>query len=515
MTAVKAICGESAKVVVVGAGAMGGGIAQVALGAGCRVDIYDARRESAGYAVQRLRETLAKLVGKGRILQGDADAMWARVSAIDSLDHCDEADLVIEAVVERLYVKREVFVELESVVRTDCILATNTSSISVTAIGAALKHPGRLVGMHFFNPAPLMGLVEIIAGMETQSSVLDTIVETARAWGKSPVRAKSTPGFIVNRCARPFYAEALRVLGEGGGDCATLDALMRDSGGFRMGPFELMDMIGHDVNFAVTRSVFDAFYGDPRFLPSLIQQELVEAGFLGRKSGRGFYDYSLDAKLREPNILPIEQTDALPALHGESTLTNALRDRFEARSVAYSMATRVKADDRVLQVNDAILYPSDGRTATQRASESGIDNTVLLDLALDYQTCTLIALARADQCSEMAWNDVVGTLQAAGYGICKLDDVPGMLVLRTVSMLANEAADAVNQGVCSAVDADVAMCTGVNYPRGPLTWADEIGVHRVFTTLLNLARSYGEGRYRVSPLIRRHAYSGVALRGDA
>ena len=282
---------QQAIIAVVGTGAMGAGIAQVAAAAGHPVKLLDNRPGAAEKAVAGIRAQFAKMAEKGKLTAAAAQAAGERLIPVSSLADLADAALVTEAIVENLEAKQTLFSDLEAIVGADCIFGTNTSSISVTAIGAALQRPERLAGLHFFNPAPLMALVEIVSGLATDKAVADTLFATASAWGKTPVHAKSTPGFIVNRVARPYYAEALRLAQEGAADYATIDACCREAGGFRMGPFELMDMIGHDVNFAVTNSVWRAFYNDQRFLPSLIQQELVDAGFIGRKSGRGFYDY--------------------------------------------------------------------------------------------------------------------------------------------------------------------------------------------------------------------------------
>jgi 3-hydroxybutyryl-CoA dehydrogenase len=442
------------------------------------------------------------------------------LQAAASLAELGDAGLVIEAIVEDLDVKRKVFAELEEIVAEDCIFASNTSSISITSIGACLRLPQRLVGMHFFNPVPLMALVEVISGLASDSAVADRVYDTAAAWGKNPVHTKSTPGFIVNRVARPYYAEALRILGEQAATPATIDAIMRESGGFKMGPFELMDLIGHDVNFAVTQSVFHAFFTDPRFTPSLIQQELVNAGFLGRKSGRGFYCYGADA------VRPAPQTEAVigsnPGDHSEhsnnnngnrdvkiyggNALSAALKARFNAAGIVHE--TALAKDDVLLRSGSARLYLTDGRSATERARDNDHDDTVLLDLTLDLTQASRVALARADQCSDAAYQAIVALLQAAGMAVSLLADVPGMAVMRTVAMLANEAADTVNQGVCSVADADLAMQKGVNYPCGPLAWADIIGLPYLTKVLSHLAASYGEDRYRVSPLIRRKNANG-------
>jgi 3-hydroxybutyryl-CoA dehydrogenase len=480
---------KNSVVAVIGSGAMGAGIAQVAAVAGHTVRLYDTRPDAVAQAIAGIAKAFARLVEKGRMGAAEADLARERLHAMRALDEAKDAALVVEAVVEDLDVKRVLFSELEDVVGPDCILATNTSSISVTAIGATLKRPERLVGMHFFNPVPLMALVEVISGVATDKAVADTVYATAAAWGKNPVHAKSTPGFIVNRVARPYYAEALRLLLERAADPATIDAVMRDCGGFRMGPFELMDLIGHDVNYSVTQSVFNAYYGDPRFAPSVVQQELVNAGFLGRKTGRGFYRYGDDAAMPQAQAEAAQPCPAQMTLGGADPLTAALKARLRDAGIATEGA--------------ATIFLTDGRSATQRAADEGRPDTILFDLLLDPAQATRIALARADQCSDAAWQAAVGLFQKAGFTVTRLDDVPGMAVMRTVAMLANEALDAVNQGVCSAAAVDIAMQKGVNYPRGPLAWADAVGLRHVFTVLANLGAAYGEDRYRVSPLLRR------------
>jgi 3-hydroxybutyryl-CoA dehydrogenase len=498
-------------VAVIGSGAMGSGIAQIAAASGHEVRLFDTRPEAAAKAVLEIGKVYGKLVEKGRMGAAEADLARERLRTVDSLDGVAGAAMVIEAIVENLEAKRKLFLELEAIVGDGCILATNTSSISVTAIAAPLLRPERLVGMHFFNPVPLMALVEVVEGLATDKGVADTVFATAQAWGKDPVHAKSTPGFIVNRVARPYYAEALRLLQEGAADAATLDAVMRDCGGFRMGPFELMDLIGHDVNFSVTQSVHAAYYGDPRFTPSVVQQELVNAGFLGRKTGRGFYRYGEGAA--KP-VVQAEAAQARPHAVGISVareVTTSVLSPMEARFAAagFTVTHREplhgaeKHEAPAFHTNGAAIFLTDGRSATERAAANNHPNTVVYDLLFDHARATRIALARADQCSDEAYHAAVGLFQAAGFAVTRLDDVPGMAVMRTVAMLANEAADAVNQGVCSARAVDTAMQKGVNYPRGPLAWADSVGIAHVVTTLANLGATYGEDRYRVSPLLRR------------
>lgn len=490
---------------------MGAGIAQVAAVAGHRVQLLDNRSGAADTAIQNIRAQITKMADKGKLSPERATQASANLVAAQQLSDLAGASLIIEAIVENLQAKQNLYAELEDIVGDDCIFGTNTSSISVTAIGAVLKHPQRLAGLHFFNPAPVMALVEIVSGLATDPAVAATLFATATAWGKTAVHAKSTPGFIVNRVARPYYGEALRLLTEGAADCATIDAVMREAGGFRMGPFELMDMIGHDVNYAVTCSVWNAFYNDPRFLPSLLQKELLDAGFLGKKSGRGFFDY------REGAGKPVPQTEGLRAvptgitLCGDSAAAHALAARLTEAAIPFDTAP--STDGRIAQVNGAVLFVTDGRSATQRAADTGLTNVVLVDLALDYRTANRLALTAAAQCADTAADAAIGLLQAAGLQVSRLADVPGLAVMRTVAMLANEAADAVYQGVCSASSADAAMRLGVNYPKGPLAWADAVGLSTVHTVLTHLGNSYGEDRYRLSPLLQRHVFAGKTIHG--
>jgi 3-hydroxybutyryl-CoA dehydrogenase len=428
----------------------------------------------------------------------------ARIEAAASIEVLAPCGLVVEAIVEKLEVKGALLKRVEAVLAEDAILASNTSSISITAIGAHLARPQRLVGMHFFNPAQVLPLVEVVSGKSTDPAVAKIIFDTAVAWNKVPVFCTSTPGFIVNRVARPFYGEALRLLSEGAATPGAIDAILRECGGFRMGAFELMDMIGHDVNYAVTSSVYDAFHQDPRFTPSLLQKELIDAGWLGRKSGRGFYDYGNPAAA-VPDAAPAPAPVGV-VLEGDLGVASALLDLARAAGVAVDCVSGSGS----LRMEGVRVALTDGRTATERSAGSDLP-FVLFDLALDYPGCTRIALAAADQASAEQVALVAGFFQKLGKTVSIIDDAPGMVVMRTVAMLANEAADAVHQGIASAPDVDLAMRKGVNYPLGPLAWADAIGLPAIRAVLANIGAFYGEERYRISPRLRRRALVGGKL----
>lgn len=377
---------------ILGAGTMGAGIAQVAAQNGCEVVLVDQSQEMLTKSEISLDKVLSRLVEKGMLTEDEKINIQGRITYSTDIHDFKFAKLVIEAIVEKLDVKHKVFGDLEKIVSNECVLASNTSSLSIASIGSVLQNPSRVIGIHFFNPAPLMPLVEIIPAVQTAAATLDFTKELIKSWKKVGVLCKDTPGFIVNRVARPFYGEALKIYEEGIADFATIDWAMTQIGGFRMGPFTLMDYIGNDVNYTVTESVFAAFYFDPRFKPSFTQKRHMEAGFYGRKSGRGFYSYSENTVLPQP-----------------------------------------------------------------------IENAEL---------------------GQKIFN-------------------------RILAMLINEAIDAVFLQIASKEDVDLAMTNGVNYPKGLLKWADEIGLKTILLQLEELFHEYGEDRYRPNPLLRRMVKEGT------
>ncbi|MEI6026818.1 MAG: 3-hydroxyacyl-CoA dehydrogenase [Betaproteobacteria bacterium] len=502
---------QGAPVLVVGAGIMGAGIAQVAAQAGHTVQLFDAREGAAEQARAKLASTLDGLVAKGKLAADAAAATLARISPIATLEQAAGAALVVEAIVENLEVKRGLLRQLEGLVDERCVLATNTSSISVTALANGLQHPQRLVGMHFFNPVPLMKLVEVVSGLHTDAAVADAIVELSKAWGKVPVHARSTPGFIVNRIARPYYAETLALLLEQAAPPQVLDACLK-AAGFRMGPCELMDLIGHDTNFAVTNSVYEANFYDKRYVPSLVQRDIVEGGLLGRKSGRGFYRYPEGVPALPVAVHEAPATARTVTVHGSGPVADWLEAAATEALAAqgWGPARLAGSDWTGLEVDGARLALTDGRCAAELAAAWGVAEVAVFDRPVQFPAVsiapgTALAYAVAPQASAAWQAQAPAWLAALGLAPLPVADAPGLVVARTVAMLINEAADAVLQGVCSPEGADAAMKLGVNYPAGPFEWLQRWSASGVVAVLQALDAHHRGERYRVSPWLRRQA----------
>lgn len=489
---------------VVGAGVMGAGIAQVAAQAGHSVLLLDLREGAAAAAIAQTAKALDVLVSKGRMAADERAAVLARIQPALSLAELKDAALVIEVIVEKLEPKQALLRELDALLAEGAIIASNTSSISVTALANGMQNPGRLVGMHFFNPVPLMKLVEVVWGAETDAGVAAVIEALARRWGKTPVHAKSTPGFVVNRIARPFYAESLALLQEQAGSPAQLDLALR-AAGFRMGPCELMDLIGHDTNFLVTQSVFEANFGDKRYMPSLVQKALVEGGRLGRKVGKGFYAGLPEAA--SPVAAP--QQDLAPiCVLGRGALVDQLAACLSLKGLVFARAE--SADWQGLLIGDVQVHLSSGLTAAQLAAQGRHAELAVMDWPLAPDRIDALALSFAPSLSAAGAAAVEDVWLALGWRPLRLRDVPGLVVARTVSMLINEGCDAVWQGVCDEASADLACKLGVNYPAGPFEWLGLVGPEAAVSLLDGLFAAYRSERYRVSPLLQQQRWAALS-----
>ncbi|MEF7613856.1 3-hydroxyacyl-CoA dehydrogenase [Aquincola sp. MAHUQ-54] len=499
--------GPHTAVAVVGTGSMGAGIAQVAALAGHAVRLFDAHPGAADAALQRIGNDLSHAVQRGRLQPADRAAVLERLSVASSIAGLDGCGLVVEAVAEKLDTKQALFRQLEQLLPADVVLATNTSSISITAVAQGMVHPGRVVGWHFFNPATRMRLVEVVRGLETDHAVADALHALSRAWGKTPVDAPNTPGFIVNRISRPLYGESLRLLAEGLAPAPVIDRLLREAGGFPMGPFELIDLIGVDVNLAVTESVFAATHADARYAPHLIQQELVRAGRLGRKSGRGFYDYQLDAAM--PTAAAVEPAPLLPAMRvsPQPGLLGPLIERLRAGGLVVVADGSLPTES--FAIDEVAVALSDGRTATERGAGGPL---LLLDLARDFATTRVLG-ATASVGHHERLPTLAAALQPAGVQLLALDDVAGLGVLRVACCFVNEAADLCLWTGTLAADIDIAVVLGAGHPQGPLAWGDTLGVDRVVEVLRHLQAHYGDTRYRCSPRLLRAHHAGLPLHG--
>ena len=487
-------------ILVVGAGIMGAGIAQIAAQAGHAVFLFDTKEHAAADAKTKLAKTLDGLVSKGKLDAAAAEQAIARIQPLSALDKASSAGLVVEAIIENLEVKRNLFKQLEALLGKEAILATNTSSISVTAIANGLQHPERLVGMHFFNPVPLMKLVEVVSGLQTQPAVAEAIFELSKAWGKVPVHARSTPGFIVNRIARPYYAENLALLHEQSVQPYVLDACLR-AVGFRMGPCELMDLIGLDTNYSVTRSVYEANFFDKRYVPSGVQRDLVDGGLFGRKSGQGFYDYREGAV--KPEIASLVPA-TLPAadkvqVHGNGAVAKRFAEALIVAEVNFTHTPESAWSG--LSIDGVQLRLTDGRPASQLGKEVAV-----FDLPVSKDQGQPLAFAVSNRASAETADAAATWLRVLGFNPQQIADSPALIVARTLAMLINEAADAVQQGVCSEAGADAAMKLGVNYPAGPFEWLARWSAGNIVQLLDYLDAYYRGERYRVSPWLRHKAW---------
>ncbi len=509
---------STAVIAVLGSGSMGQGIAQIAVLAGHPVQWFNRSRERLEAGIDSVRARLTRLAEKGLLTAEQAREAGQRLHPVSEVAGLAEAELVLESVAEDLELKQRLFAELEEVLAPGALLSTNTSSLSINRLASKLKHPERFLGLHFFNPAPLMKLVEVVPGMRTEGAVTDRALATLLAWGKTPVTCRPSPGFIVNRVARPFYTEALRLLDEGNADPAVIDSVLTGSGGFAMGPLALTDLIGQDVNAEVTRQIWSAFGHDARFTPSLTQQALVEAGLLGRKTGRGFFTYEGSSG---PRAVPggevsSSQRPSRVTLHGGLGPAHPVVEVLRHKGVEVEsrpLAAHEGGPDGLgfLELPGGLAVTvTDGRTAYQRARALGRP-VVVFDLALDYRAVKHLAVAASHDVQAEQLERALALIGVFAGRTAVFRDSPGLVVARTVCMLINEATDVVAQGVCSAEAVEIAMRLAVNYPVGLLHWGDSVGAPWVCTVLDHLATILHPTRYRVAPALRAAAITGKKL----
>jgi 3-hydroxybutyryl-CoA dehydrogenase len=492
---------------VAGAGAMGRGIAQIAAQAGSTVRLYDSQPEAVARAIQELGAQWDRLREKGRM---DADAVAAckeRLRPAASLQELADCGLVVEAIVERLDVKRALFAQLEEIVAVDAVLATNTSSLSVTAIAAGLKTPQRFAGYHFFNPVPLMKVVEVIAGLKTDPAVCEGLTAYARQMGHTPVQAGDTPGFIVNHAGRGYNTEALRIVGEGVADFATIDRILRDQVGFRLGPFELMDLTGLDVSHPVMESIYGQYYQEPRYRPSVIAAQRVAGGVIGRKSGEGFYRYP-DGKQQVPAEPPVPAVDELPPVW---VSTRASR-RSELLQLLKDLGAKIETGQSPSAQALTIVAPL-GFDVTTVAVVERLDpaRTVGIDFLIEDAAVKRRVLA-TNPATRRDMRDAAHALFARdGKAVSVIRDSAGFVTQRVLATIVNIAADICQQRICSPKDLETAVTLGLGYPLGPLAMGDRWGPTNVLEVLFNMQTVYGDPRYRPSPWLRRRGAIGLSL----
>jgi 3-hydroxybutyryl-CoA dehydrogenase len=498
---------QYSRIGVIGAGAMGRGIAQIAAQAGSEVLLLDSFEGAAARGRDAVLAQWEKLREKGRLDADRTTALGARLGVAASMADLAGCDLVIEAVVEDLAVKRALFKELEAVVAPTATLATNTSSLSVTAIAAGLARPERIAGFHFFNPVPLMKVVEVVAGFRTGPEVCARLAAYATAMGHSAVQAQDTPGFIVNHAGRGFGTEALRIVGEGVTDFATIDRILKDQAGFRLGPFELMDLTALDVSHPVMESIYRQYYDEPRFRPSVITAQRLAAGALGRKTGHGFYDYP-DGVQQVPPEAPAPVVEELPPVW----ISPRAARRAELIKLVHTLGARLESGQAPSQAALILVAPL-GFDVTTVAAVERLDatRTVGIDLLVDDDATKRRVLA-TNPATRRDMRDAAHALFARdGKAVSVIRDSGGFVTQRVVGTIVNIAADMCQQRVCSPADLETAVRLGLGYPRGPLALGDLYGPTNMLEVLFNLQTVYGDPRYRPSPWLRRRGALGLSL----
>ena len=485
---------------VAGSGTMGRGIVQVLAQCGVRTRVFDSQPGAAQKAKDAIAQSLAMLVGKGRLQQAGADAALARIEIAGRLQDFADCHLVVEAIVESLQPKQELLRQLEGIVGGECILASNTSSLSVTAMASACAKPGRVAGYHFFNPVPVMKIVEVVDGTLTEPWVGDALCALAKRYGHTAVRCKDTPGFIVNHAGRGFVPESLRVLSEGIADFAAIDRILTDAAGFRIGPFGLMDLVGLDVAHSVMQSMYAQYYDEPKYRPSFVADPRVAAGLLGRKTGRGWYVYGKDGSAQKP------AEAAVPVARAASVWVAG--DAPALKELAATLGARI--EPRPGRDTLCLIAPL-GHDATSTALALELDpaRTVAVDPLYGFtkrRTLMTTPVTRPE------YRDAAHSLLASdGVPISVINDSPGFVAQRVVAHIVNVGCDIAQQRIASPADLDRAVVLGLGYPHGPLAMGDALGAPKVLAILEAMHAFYLEPRYRPSPWLRRRAALGISL----
>lgn len=499
------------QVAVIGAGAMGRGIAQLMLQSGLSVALFDLNRDMLNDAQTTVFSMLDKLVAKGKLSeQIAADARHnLSLHSADDFSPCSRADLVVEAIVERLEVKQTLFTSLEAIVSENCILATNTSSLSVTGIASVCEHPERVAGLHFFNPVPIMKLVEVIGGQRTAPAVTDTLSKLVTSLGHVPVVVADMPGFLVNHAGRAYSTEALQLLLESVTTTREIDRILKAQAGFKMGPFELFDLTGLDVSHAVTESVFNQYYHEPRYRPSPLAAKRVEANLLGRKTKEGFYTYPRDTN---DAVVRTDVPDTLPNSVWLDPSCQQWGEEFVATLHTLCDKAGVSVETADTPSSDALcLCAPLGKDTTTSATDAGLDATKVVAVdglfGLSAHRVVMISPATSAEYRDYAH----ALLSHGGYPVSVLNDSPGFVSQRVLAAMVNLACEIAQQGIAQPADIDKAVTLGLGYPKGPLAWGNELGPQRVLTVLENLQQLTGDMRYRPSQYLRRRVALGMSL----
>jgi 3-hydroxybutyryl-CoA dehydrogenase len=492
---------------IIGAGAMGRGIAQLAAQAGSNVMLFDSQSSASAGAQAAVFSQWDKLQDKGRLKPAQVAVFKSRLHCVASLAELASCHMVVEAIVERLEAKADLFCQLEEVLSADAVLASNTSSLSITALGARLKRPQRLAGFHFFNPVPLMKVVEVIAGLKTDATVCDALYLFAKQMGHTPVRAQDTPGFIVNHAGRGYGTEALRLVSEGVADFATVDRILKDQIGFKLGPFELMDLTALDVSHPVMESVYHQYYEEPRYRPSVITAQRLAGGLLGKKVGEGFYSYMEGVVQISPEA-SAPMVDEMPPVWVSPRAARRADLLLLVKTLGARIETGASPSPQALSLVAPLGFDITTVAVVERLDPA---RTVGIDMLVDDATTRRRVLATNPATRRDIRLAAHALFARDGKPVSVIRDSGGFVTQRVVATIVNIASDICQQGICSPNDLETAVTLGLGYPSGPLALGNLLGPTNVLEVLFNMQTVYGDPRYRPSPWLRRRGAIGLSL----